>query len=79
MSQIIKSKTNARLDKESDVLFQKLGNRWYIFTEQDGEVIYSVMPEGMDPRETKLELYDIIEEHMSNVSRKSRITDAEAI
>lgn len=79
MNQNIRVKAKTRIDKESDVLFQKLGNRWYIFTEQDGEVIYSVMPEGMDPRETKLELYDIIEEHMSNVSKKSKITNAEAL
>lgn len=77
MSQIIKSKANSRIAKESDVLFQQLGNRWYIFTEQDGQLIYSVMPEGMDPRETKLELYEIIEEHMNNVSKRTKLTDVE--
>lgn len=57
--------------RENDVLFQEIGNRWYIFTEQDGELIYSVMPNGMDPRKTKLELYEIIEEHMTNMTNKT--------
>ena len=51
-----------------DVLFQKIGMTWYIFSEVKGEVIYSVMPQGMDPRETKLELYHIIEEHIQRVA-----------
>ena len=53
--------------QQSEVAFQKLGNTWYVFTEVNDEVIYSVMPEGMDPRETKLELYEIIEDHMERV------------
>lgn len=52
----------------TDVLFQKLGQRWYIFAEIDGEIIYSMLPEGMDPHSTKLELYDVIEDHMKRVS-----------
>ena len=60
-----------------DVLFQKIGSTWFIFSEVNNEVVYSVMPEGMDPKETKLELYNIIEEHMSKVaSHKRRSTDA---
>lgn len=55
-----------------DVLFQKLGSSWYIFSEVNGEFIYSVMPEGMDPRETKLELYNVIEEHMQRVATRKR-------
>ncbi|WP_372654790.1 hypothetical protein [Halobacteriovorax sp.] len=51
----------------SEVAFQKLGNTWYVFTEVNAELIYSAMPEGMDPRETKLELYEIIEDHMDKV------------
>ncbi|OUR98756.1 hypothetical protein A9Q84_04915 [Halobacteriovorax marinus] len=52
---------------QSEVAFQKLGNTWYVFTEVNDEVIYSAMPDGMDPRETKLELYEIIEDHMERV------------
>lgn len=53
--------------EHSEVAFQKLGNTWYVFTEVNEELIYSAMPEGMDPRETKLELYEIIEDHMDKV------------
>lgn len=55
-----------------DVLFQKIGNKWFIFSEVNSEVVYSVMPEGMDPKETKLELYEIIEEHLTKVASHKR-------
>jgi hypothetical protein len=55
-----------------DVLFQKIGNTWFIFSEVNSEVVYSVMPEGMDPKTTKLELYEIIEEHMTKVANHKR-------
>lgn len=56
---------------ESDVLFQKLGNTWFAFTEVNEEMVYSPLPAGLDPRSTKLELYDIIEEHLQKVAAKS--------
>jgi hypothetical protein len=63
-----------------DVLFQRIGNTWFIFAESNGEMIYSVMPEGMDPKTTKLELYQIIEEHMERVAgNKQRGRVAEAV
>jgi hypothetical protein len=63
-----------------DVLFQKIGQTWFIFSETNGEIVYSVMPEGMDPRTTKLELYQVIEDHMSRVaSNKQRGNVAEAV
>ncbi len=55
-----------------DVLFQKIGNTWFIFSEVNNEIIYSVMPSGMDPKETKLELYEIIEEHLTKVASNKR-------
>jgi hypothetical protein len=61
----------------NEVLFQKLGNTWFIFSEIDGDVVYSAMPAGMDPRETKLELYNVIEEHMRKVAR-NRNSEAQA-
>ena len=62
-----------------DVLFQKIGNTWFIFSEVNNEVVYSVMPQGMDPKSTKLELYEIIEEHMAKVaSHKRRAPEAAA-
>jgi len=60
--------TNTQI-KNKDVLFQKLGNTWYIFAEIDNEVVYSTMPEGMDPYSTDLELYEVIEDHMERVSK----------
>ncbi|MEK6623627.1 MAG: hypothetical protein AABY86_01580 [Bdellovibrionota bacterium] len=57
---------------ENEVLFQKMGNRWYVFTEIESEFFYSPLPEGIDPRSTKLELCQVIEEHMSKVVRHTR-------
>ena len=64
---------------KADVLFQKLGNTWYIFTEINNELVYSAMPDGMDPRETKLELYEVIEEHLQNVSKMPKYRSSEAV
>ena len=61
---------------ENEVLFQKLGTSWYIFTEVRGEVVYSILPEGMDPHSTKLELYDVIEDHMKKVADNRRYEPA---
>ena len=54
--------------KEQDVLFQKLGPNWFVFTEVNGEVVYSSLPKGLDPRKTKLELYDVIEDHLEKMA-----------
>jgi hypothetical protein len=62
----------------SDVLFQKLGNTWYIFAEINDEVVYSTMPEGMDPYSTSLDLYEVIEEHMERVSKLNKKKYGEA-
>ena len=62
--------TNQAHTTENDVLFQKLGQSWYIFTEISGEFVYSVLPEGMDPHTTKLELYDVIEDHLRKVAKE---------
>jgi hypothetical protein len=56
--------TNAK-----EVLFQKMGNTWYVFTEINEELVYSALPTGMDPHTTKLELYEVIEEHMQKVAK----------
>lgn len=60
--------TKSTTELQKEVLFQRLGNTWFIFSEINGEVIYSAMPEGMDPRETKLELYQVIENHLNKVA-----------
>ena len=67
--------TTNHLELTKEVLFQKLGNTWYIFTEVDNKVVYSAMPDGMDPKTTKLELYDVIEEHMKKVATHPRNVD----
>jgi hypothetical protein len=55
--------------RDSEVLFQKLGEVWYAFSEIDGEVIYSPLPEGVDPHSTKLELFEVVEEHLEKVAQ----------
>lgn len=72
------SKTNSKVkDEVKDVLFQKIGQTWFIFSEVNSEVVYSVMPHGMDPKTTKLELFQVIEDHLSKVAgHKRRNTEA---
>ena len=54
----------------AEVLFQRLGNTWYVFSEIEGEMVYSALPDGMNPHTTKLELFEVIEEHMKKVSKQ---------
>ncbi len=54
--------------KEVDVLFQKLGNTWYVFSEVDGDVVYSALPDGVNPKTTKLELFEVMEDHVKKVA-----------
>lgn len=71
MEEIMKrTKSNIGTKAISDVLFQKMGSTWYVFTEVKGEMIYSPLPDGMDPRSTKLELFEVIEEHMSKIAKE---------
>jgi hypothetical protein len=60
---------------QNEVLFQKLGNTWYVFSEINEELVYSALPEGMDPKTTKMELFEVIEDHMAKVSRQLRKPD----
>ena len=53
----------------SECLFQKLGNTWFVFAEINNEIVYSALPEGVDPTTTKLELFEVIEDHMHKVQR----------
>lgn len=66
------SGNNSTSANVKDVLFQKIGNTWFIFSEINSEIVYSVMPQGMDPKTTKLELYNVIEEHMTKVASHKR-------
>lgn len=65
-------KTTKVKNQVKDVLFQKIGNTWFIFSEVNSEVVYSVMPHDMDPKSTKLELYEIIEEHLTKIASHKR-------
>ncbi len=67
-----KTNTNTVQNSVKDVLFQKIGNTWFIFSEVNNEVVYSVMPAGMDPKTTNLELFEIIEDHMTKVAGNKR-------
>jgi hypothetical protein len=64
--------SNTHANNTNEVLFQKLGQTWYVFSEINGEVVYSAMPEGMNPKETKLELFQVIEQHLSKVAAQNR-------
>ena len=46
-----------------------MGSTWYVFTEINGDMVYSALPNGMDPHTTNLELFEVIENHMTKVSR----------
>jgi hypothetical protein len=71
--------TNLVKNNVKDVLFQKIGNTWFIFSEVNNEVVYSVMPHGMDPKTTKLELFEVIEDHLTKIaSHKRRSPEAAA-
>lgn len=61
-------------NQEHDFLFQKLGNTWFVFGEMQGELIYTALPEGIDPKSTKMELFEVIENHIADVAKvkKSR-------
>jgi hypothetical protein len=54
---------------ESEVLFQKLGETWYVFTEIAGEMVFSPLPNGVDPYTQRVELFATIEDHMKKVSK----------
>lgn len=69
---------NTITNLENEVLFQKLGETWFVFTEVNGDVIYSQLPADMDPHSTKLELYEVIEEHMVKVANHDRKTPEQA-
>lgn len=58
--------------QQSEVLFQKLGATWYVFSESGEDMVYSALPDGMDPRSTKVELLEVVEEHMKKVRNQSR-------
>ena len=67
--------SNATQTTDKEVLFQKLGETWYVFTEVENDFIYSALPTGLNPMETKLELFEVIEEHMEKVADHYKTTE----
>ena len=63
----------------NEVLFQKLGNRWYVFSEVENDFIYSPLPEGINPKTTKLELFEVIENHIVRISEHIKKTDSKNV
>ena len=63
------TQTTQNTKSETEVLFQKLGNKWYVFSEINDDFVYSALPDGINPHTTKLELFEIIEEHMHRISK----------
>ena len=49
------------------VLYQKLGDKWYLFTEIKGEVIFTALPKNLNPFENKVEIYEIIKKHKTKI------------
>ena len=54
---------------DADILFQKMGNTWYLFTQIGEEVIFSELPPGINPKSAEFELYEVLEEHVEKVNR----------
>ena len=53
--------------KENRVLFQKLSGHWYAFVDLEGkdeDVFYTRLPDNLDPRVDKYEIFEILEEEM---------------
>ena len=52
---------------EKRVLFQRLGNYWYVFVDIDGsdrDVFYTRLPDNLDPKVDEYEIYQVLEEEM---------------
>ncbi len=65
------------IESNTKCLFQKLGNTWYVFTEVDNNVLYSALPEGIDPNTQKLELYEVVEKFLKDTAAKQKKKIAE--
>lgn len=48
------------------VLYQKLGKQWYVFTEMDGEINYSILPIGVHPHAVKRQLITVEKRNQHN-------------
>ncbi|MBF0361807.1 MAG: hypothetical protein HQK49_12390 [Oligoflexia bacterium] len=64
-----KNQKNKNEQENRQVLYQKIGEKWYVFaeTEDDNEeIIFAPIPMGIDPKKTKFDLYQVIDEKESS-------------
>ena len=60
---------------QKTVLYQKLGQYWYAFSQIDGEVIFTKLPESFQPSKIEtmnIQLYEVVSQKKSD-SLKSKI------
>jgi hypothetical protein len=60
--------TKTKKNEINDVLFQKIGNTWFLFSEIDHEMYYTSLPGDVDPRKADLKLYAVIEDHLKRMA-----------
>jgi len=63
---------------EQEVLFQKVGSRWYVFAEINNELVYCALPVGMSPRTSKVEIFHVLEAETKKTTPKARKRSAVA-
>lgn len=56
-------------NQKQEVLFQKLGNQWFIFSEKNGTLIFTALPKGINPLKTDFSLYEVIRDLEEKSSR----------
>lgn len=57
MSQVERN-TNNTVEKE--VLFQKIGSQWYVFSFENDDLHYCALPAHLNPKSSKVEIYEVI-------------------
>ncbi len=45
---------------DTEVLFQKIANTWYVFAEVDGEFLFRALPQGVDPKTTQFDFMQVV-------------------
>lgn len=49
------------MEEENNILFQKVGSLWYLFTRIDDDIFYTPLPKGMGPKTAELTLYEVVD------------------
>lgn len=45
---------------EKDVLFQKIGSQWYVFSFDGDQLHFCALPSHLNPKSSKVEIYETI-------------------